>query len=391
MPTKCGGFVVAHDNLTFSIQSENYPWPYRKAKSCSWRVCPPQGKKLQESEWSKSHGQREFSGEGEQEQFGNGMLARGEQEITDSLKNKDAPNGNKFGTPHYMEGEVEDNMAKDQSSTQKRFAPQYAINERTFGTDNRMNFMESLDEIATTTPPDLEDVAQTEFEDRRPQTEFHHRRPVKGMHLFVDEQMQELTEASNDNDELRRAPGTALPQLEVLTHTSLAEPSAESFYGENKNGAGMKPSFDKQAGERESLLLEDKGETLTKSEIFSKGVRSISGHEEIEKDNKYGEEEIGSSSRKKRNTSDNVEGSPAHFHGDINISKEYGFSVPPSKVRWNLFAMAHAFGQDNSDSVYQSREGSGVNEAASRLILVFLFGGLVFVTLLGFFILFAIW
>lgn len=47
LPTKCGGFVVAHDNLTFSIQSENYPWPYRKAKSCSWRVCPPQGKKLQ--------------------------------------------------------------------------------------------------------------------------------------------------------------------------------------------------------------------------------------------------------------------------------------------------------------------------------------------------------
>lgn len=47
VPTKCGGFVVAHDNLTFSIQSENYPWPYRKAKSCSWRVCPPQGKKLQ--------------------------------------------------------------------------------------------------------------------------------------------------------------------------------------------------------------------------------------------------------------------------------------------------------------------------------------------------------
>ena len=347
------------------------------------KLMNPQGKKLQESEeWSKSHGQREFPGEGEQEQFGNGILASGEQEITDSLKNKDAPSGNTFGTPHYMEGEVEDNMAKDQSSTQKRFAPQYAINERTFGTDNRMNFMESLDEIATTTPTDLDDVTQTEFEDRR---------PVKGMHLLMDEQRQEVIESANDNDELRRVPGTALPQLEVLTHTSLAEPSTETFYGENKNGTGMKPSFDKQAGERESLLLEDKGETFAKSEILSKGVRSISGQEEIEKDNKYGEEEIASSSRKKRNTSDNVEGSPEHFHGDINISKEYGFPVPPSKVRWNLFAMAHAFGQDNSASAYHSREGSGVNEAASRLILVFLFGGLVFVTLLGFFILFAIW
>lgn len=348
------------------------------------KLMNPQGKKLQESEeWPKSHGQREFPGEGEQEQFGNGIRASGEQEITDSLKNKDAP--------HYKEGEVEDNMTKDQSFTQKRFTPQYAINERTFGTDNRMNFMESLYEIATTTPADLEDVAQTEFEDRRPQTEFDHRRPVKGMHLFKDEQRQELTEAANDNDELRRVPGTALPQLEVLTHTSLAEPSTETFYAENKNGAGMKPSFHKQAGERESLLLEDKGETFTKSEIFSKEVRSISGHEEIQKDNKYGEEEIGSSSRKKRNTSDNAEESPEHFHGDINISKEYGFPVPPSKVRWNLFAMAHAFGQDNSASAYHSREGSGVNEAASRLILVFLFGGLVLVTLLGFFILFAIW
>ena len=356
------------------------------------KLMNPQGKKLQESEeWSKSHGQREFPGEGEQEQFGNGILASGEQEITDSLKNKDAPNGNTFGTPHYMEGEVKDNMAKDQSFTQKRFTPQYAVNERTFGTDNRMNFMESLDEIATTTPADLEDVAQTEFEDRRPLTEFDHRRPVKGMHLLKDEQRQELTEAANDNDELRRVPGTALPQLEVLTHTSIAEPSTETFYAENKNGAGMKPSFDKQAGDRENLLLEDKGETFTKSEIFSKGVRSISGQEEIEKDNKYGEEEIASSSRKKRNTSDNVEESPEHFHGDINISKEYGFPVSPSKVGWNLFAMAHAFGQDNSDRVYHSREGSGVNEAASRLILVFLFGGLVLVTLLGFFILFAIW
>ena len=355
------------------------------------KLMNPQGKKLQESEeWSKSHGQRELPGEGEQEQFGKGIRASGEQEITDSLKNKDAPNGNAFGTPHYMEGEVEDNMAKDQSSTQKRFTPQYAINERTFVTDNRINFME-LDEIATTTPADLEDVAQTEFEDRRPLTEFDHRRPVKGMHLFKDEQRQELTEAANDNDELRRVPGTTLPQLEVLTHTSLAEPSTETFYAENKNGAGMKPSFDKQAGERESLLLEDKGETFTKSEVFSKGVRSISGQEEIEKDNKYGDEEIGSSSRKKRNTSDNAEESLEHFHGDINISKEYGLPVPPSKIRWNLFAMAHAFGQDNSDSVYHSREGSGVNEAASRLILVFLFGGLVFVTLLGFFILFAIW
>ena len=342
-----------------------------------------QEKKLQESEeWSKSHGQREFPGEGEQEESGNGILASGEEEITDSLKNKDAPNGNTFGTPHDTEGEVEDNMPKDQSSIQKRFAAKYAINERTFGTDNRMNFVESLDEIATTTPADLEDVAQTEFEDRR---------PGKGTHLLMDEQRQKLTGSANDNDEHRRVPVTALPQLEVLTHTFLDEPSTETFNRENKNGAGMKPSFDKQAGERESLLQEDNKETFTKSKILSEKVRSIYDHEEIEKDNKDGEEEISSSSRQKRNTSDNVEGSPEHFHGDININKEYGFPISPSKVRWNLFAMAHAFGQDNSASAYHSREGSGVSEAASRLILVFLFGGLVLVLLLGFFILFAIW
>ncbi|XP_068715426.1 uncharacterized protein [Montipora foliosa] len=47
LPSRCGAFVVAYDNITFTLQSENYPWPYRKAKSCSWRVCPPQGKKLQ--------------------------------------------------------------------------------------------------------------------------------------------------------------------------------------------------------------------------------------------------------------------------------------------------------------------------------------------------------
>ena len=342
-----------------------------------------QEKKLQESEeWSKSHGQREFPGEGEQEQSGNGILASGEEEITDSLKNKDAPNGNTFGTPHYTEGEVEDNMPKDQSSIQKRFAAKYATNERTFGTDNRMNFVESLDEIATTTPADLEDNAQTEFEDRR---------PVRRMHLLMDEQRQELTGSANDNNEHRRVPVTALPQLNVLTHTFLDESSTETFNRENKNGAGMKPSFDKQAGETESLLQEDNKETLTKSKILSEKVRSIYDHEEIEKDNKDGEKEINSSSRQKRNTSDNVEGSPEHFHGDININKEYGFPISPSKVHWNLFAMAHAFGQDNSASAYHSREGSGVSEAASRLILVFLFGGLVLVLLLGFFILFAIW
>ena len=43
----CGAFVAVYDNLTFTIQSPDYPWPYRKAKSCSWRVCPPQGKSLE--------------------------------------------------------------------------------------------------------------------------------------------------------------------------------------------------------------------------------------------------------------------------------------------------------------------------------------------------------
>ncbi|KAK2571058.1 hypothetical protein P5673_003610, partial [Acropora cervicornis] len=40
------------------------------------KLMNPQGKKPQESEeWSKSHGQREFPGEGKQDQFGNGILA----------------------------------------------------------------------------------------------------------------------------------------------------------------------------------------------------------------------------------------------------------------------------------------------------------------------------
>ena len=43
----CGGFVAVYDNTTLTIESPDYPWPYRKAKSCSWRVCPPQGKKLE--------------------------------------------------------------------------------------------------------------------------------------------------------------------------------------------------------------------------------------------------------------------------------------------------------------------------------------------------------
>lgn len=361
------------------------PWE-KDAKLVSRR-----GKMRQHSEeWSKSHGEREFAGEGEQEQFGNGTLASGEEEIRDSLKSKEAPNGNTLGIPHYTEGEVEDNMAKDNSSRQKRFAPQYAIIGSTFGTDNRMNFMESLDGILPTTPSDLEDVAQIEFEDRLTgSTATLEELSVKGTPLFMDEQRQELTGAANDNDELRRIPQTARPELKVLTHTSLDEPSTETFSGENKNGAGMKPSFDDQAGKGASLLLEGKGKTFTKSEIFGEGARSISDHEEIEKDNKDGEEKGGSSSRKKRGTSDNEEGSRGYFHGDINIKKEDGFPMPPSEVRWNLFAMAHAFGQENS--AYHSREGSTVSEAASRLILAFLFGGFILVLLLGFFILFAIW
>lgn len=43
----CGGVVSVHENKTITIQSPDYPWPYRKAKSCSWRVCPPQGMKLE--------------------------------------------------------------------------------------------------------------------------------------------------------------------------------------------------------------------------------------------------------------------------------------------------------------------------------------------------------
>ena len=47
VPLACGRFVVIHDNITVTINSPGYPWPYRKARSCSWRVCPPQGKKLE--------------------------------------------------------------------------------------------------------------------------------------------------------------------------------------------------------------------------------------------------------------------------------------------------------------------------------------------------------
>lgn len=47
VPLACGRFVVLHDNITVTIHSPGYPWPYRKARSCSWRVCPPQGKKLE--------------------------------------------------------------------------------------------------------------------------------------------------------------------------------------------------------------------------------------------------------------------------------------------------------------------------------------------------------
>lgn len=43
----CGRFVAVYDNITFTIQSSDYPWFYRSAKTCSWRVCPPQGKKLE--------------------------------------------------------------------------------------------------------------------------------------------------------------------------------------------------------------------------------------------------------------------------------------------------------------------------------------------------------
>lgn len=45
--SSCGGLVAVDENTTTTIQSPEYPWPYRKAKSCSWRVCPPQGMKLE--------------------------------------------------------------------------------------------------------------------------------------------------------------------------------------------------------------------------------------------------------------------------------------------------------------------------------------------------------
>ena len=43
----CGGLVAVRENSSVTMQSPEYPWPYRKAKSCSWRVCPPQGMKLE--------------------------------------------------------------------------------------------------------------------------------------------------------------------------------------------------------------------------------------------------------------------------------------------------------------------------------------------------------
>lgn len=45
--SECGGLVAVNENATATIESPEYPWPYRKAKSCSWRVCPPQGMRLE--------------------------------------------------------------------------------------------------------------------------------------------------------------------------------------------------------------------------------------------------------------------------------------------------------------------------------------------------------
>ena len=45
--TACGAFVAVYDDATFTIESPEYPWPYRRGKSCSWRLCPPQGKSLE--------------------------------------------------------------------------------------------------------------------------------------------------------------------------------------------------------------------------------------------------------------------------------------------------------------------------------------------------------
>lgn len=47
LSSACGGLVAVDENATVTIESPEYPWPYRKAKSCSWRVCPPQGMKLE--------------------------------------------------------------------------------------------------------------------------------------------------------------------------------------------------------------------------------------------------------------------------------------------------------------------------------------------------------
>lgn len=47
LSSACGGFVAVHENETVTIQSSDFPWPYQRAKSCSWRVCPPQGMKLE--------------------------------------------------------------------------------------------------------------------------------------------------------------------------------------------------------------------------------------------------------------------------------------------------------------------------------------------------------
>jgi len=47
LSSACGRLVAVDENATVTIQSPKYPWPYRKAKSCSWRVCPPQGMRLE--------------------------------------------------------------------------------------------------------------------------------------------------------------------------------------------------------------------------------------------------------------------------------------------------------------------------------------------------------
>ena len=228
------------------------------------------------------------------------------------------------------EEEGEDYKANDHHSRQKRSAPEYSSTGSISRSDTELNLMESLYEDPTSDPPEHDEMVQV----------------------------------------------------------ALEEPTTQTFFTEKSNGDEMATSFVERDGQRADLISDEQIQTFTESALVNRDFRSVPDPVDGKKEN-GDEEAYGSSSRKKRDTSDHEKRSHKHFHGDFNINREVGFSMPPSDVRWNMFAMAHAFGQNNG--LYRSREGTVVHDAVTTLSLVFIFGGTMLVLILGLIFLFAVW